>query len=174
VTNELAIVPVSIGQTQIIDVMPPIVFPQGIAEWLMAPVELVTTPEFYSVLYRTDLATVVFPHVNSRRHELILEVRSEPILDSEFKCTQAFASYAARPRNQRRIGKVCPILPPDAILGLTQRFDYHTDVGRLVELKIPRSRADDFGLEPPQAILRDPKNTPVPLQNAELQGQRIE
>jgi len=34
------------------------------SEFLMAPVETVTTPEFYSLLYRTDLATNIYPHVD--------------------------------------------------------------------------------------------------------------
>jgi len=99
------------------------------------------------------------------KHELLLEVISDPVLDSEYSLTQA-AEFTPRPRGQRRTGKVHPKIPADAILGLVERFDYETDVGRFLEIKLPRVKSQNFSLAPPKMQLLQPKFTTVPLRTA--------
>lgn len=129
---------------------------------------LVESAKFYSLIYRMDLGTIVEPLIDAYRHKFVLCVTSEPLLDSEYKIT-AISKEAPRPREARSMCKVEPIIPPDAILGLCERHDYDTDLGRLVEFTIPRNKAGTFKLAAPQAQKLAPKKSSVPLQHSQAE-----
>jgi len=129
---------------------------------LMHPATVVTSTKHYSVLYRTDLATVVTPQVNTEKGTLSLAVDSEPIFDEEYRVTR-ISSESPRPRQLRRRGIVEVPIPSDAMLGLCERFDYDTNVGRFLEILIPRQKAKQFSLAAPATQILAPKKTTVPL-----------
>jgi len=128
--------------------------------------EVVETAEFYSVLCRTDLATVIKIDIDSTKNELVLQFISEPVLESEYKKTKA-SQLSPRPRGSRIVRTIRPNLPLDGIVALTKRYDYNTDVGRFLKLEVPRYKAQSFSLDPPQRQRLQPKETDVPL-NFEL------
>jgi len=111
-----------------------------------------------------DLATNVFPQIDVLKNELVLDVVAEPVLESEYKLTKA-AQYSPRPCGQRRVGRVRPRVPADAILGLSECIDYDTDVGRFLEIVVPRVKAQSFLLQPPKPQILQPKSTRAALQH---------
>jgi len=132
------------------------------SEVLMAPATVVASTRTYSVLYRTDLATVVTPLIDTENATLALAVDSEPIYEEEFRLTN-ISQVSPRPRQTRRRGIVHIPVPNDALLGLCERHDYDTAVGRFLEIVIPRQKAKQFSLAAPESQVLTPKKTTMPL-----------
>ena len=121
----------------------------------MPPAEIIPSQCYYYVLYRNDLATTINSHISVLPPILMLEVITDPIYPEEMLRTQAWKEKDVKqPRKSLRVGWVPVSLPPDAILGNVERFDYDTSFGRLVEFKVPRFTAPKYQLLPPQKHIK--------------------
>jgi len=130
---------------------------------------VLSSSAFYYVLYRTDLASNVFLHVQITPEPiLILEVKIHPLYSGEMKLTQAWKDADIRMPRFSEISKMVEVpLPPDALLGSSSvsRHDYDTEYGRLFELVIPRFKSATFTIGPPILQLKQQEraSTTTPL-----------
>jgi len=131
----------------------------------------------YYILYRTDLASIIYPHVQVIPDPiLMLEVRIDPIYAEEMNLTQAWKDAEIRmPRSSESSKLIAVPLPSDALLGSSSvaRHDYDTEYGRLFELVVPRFISSTFTLSPPNSQLKQQERavTSLPLHKKDLTTQ---
>jgi len=114
----------------------------------VAPAELLSSPKNYHVIYRYNKGQTLDIDFSTSKSAIQLLISNEPLFASEYEQTEASKSIP-KPKKERFLSLVPISFPNDASIGQARRLDYSSDIGRLTEVIIPRSRASNFTLAAP-------------------------
>lgn len=128
--------------------------------FLAIPADLLICSQSYHVIYRCNKGQTVRTKFDSIGGLVELHIYSEPLFSSEYTLTLA-SKLIPKPKKERHLSIIPISFPNDASLGHATRHDYITDIGRLVEIVIPRVKASEFILDAPLSQRLKPKNEGV-------------
>jgi len=121
---------------------------ENIRQYLTIPADLLSCASSYHVVYRCSFAQTVKVNVNAISGHVELVVHTEPLFACEYGLTEA-SKLIPKPKRERHFSIVPINFPNDAAIGMVERKDIDTPVGRIVELIIPRIKAPQFSLDAP-------------------------
>jgi hypothetical protein len=143
--------PSRITTTNIDNISSPTIFLTEISEPNIFPSPtILESPDNYTFLVRTDLATTVSTEINPRNNTVTFRYTIPPILQSELQLTKAWIHGKCKMVFEaQQIKELTFLFPLGCSLGQATRSDVQTQYGRVSEFVFPKCKSSVFSLEAP-------------------------
>jgi len=125
--------------------------------YLAIPADLLSSEKNYHVIYRCHKGQTVQSKFDSIKGIVELHICTEPLFSSEYRLTQASIDVP-KPKHERHYSIIPVTFPNDASIGHATRHDYITELGRIVEIIVPRVKSSEFTLDAPLSQLLRPRD----------------